>query len=122
MNRIHYLRLTGCSDTVLAGPAAALAAFSTTPAAASGSPGGLRALRHAQHLARDFDAILVPAHPVLRRLRTLARASSAVSSASGSVWRYFSVVRRLPWPRRSLTTWRSAPPESSQDACACLRS
>ena len=27
---------------------------------ASGSPGSLRALRYAQHLARDFDATLVP--------------------------------------------------------------
>jgi nucleotide-binding universal stress UspA family protein len=27
---------------------------------ASGSPGSLRALRYAQHLARDFDVILVP--------------------------------------------------------------
>ena len=26
----------------------------------SGSPAGLRALRYAHHLARDFDAILVP--------------------------------------------------------------
>src|ERR1022692_3059417 len=44
------------------------------------------------------------------RLRILERASRAVSSASGRVCRYFSVVRRLPWPRRCLTTWRSAPP------------
>jgi nucleotide-binding universal stress UspA family protein len=27
---------------------------------ASGSPGSLRALRHAEHLARDFDATLMP--------------------------------------------------------------
>jgi hypothetical protein len=27
---------------------------------ASGSPGSLRALRYAQHLARDFEAILMP--------------------------------------------------------------
>jgi nucleotide-binding universal stress UspA family protein len=27
---------------------------------ASGSPGSLRALRYAQHLARDYDATLVP--------------------------------------------------------------
>jgi len=37
------------------------------------------------------------------RWRILWRASRAVSSASGSVCRYFSVVRKLPCPRRSLT-------------------
>lgn len=38
----------------------------------------------------------------LRRVRS--NAASAASLASGSVWRYFSVVLMLPWPRRSLTT------------------
>jgi hypothetical protein len=52
------------------------------------------------------------------RSRMLARASSAVSSASG----YLSVVRRLPCPSRCRTTWRSVPPASSQEACACRRS
>ena len=46
-------------------------------------------------------------------------ASSAVSSAVGRLCRYRSVVTMLAWPRRSLTTCRSAPPARSQDACAC---
>jgi hypothetical protein len=53
------------------------------------------------------------ANPVLR---TRERASSAVSSASGSVCRYLSVVTMLAWPSRSLTTCRSAPPARSHDA------
>src|ERR1039457_2617963 len=40
----------------------------------------------------------------------LASAVRAVSSVSARVWRYFSVVMMLPWPSRSLTVWRSAPP------------
>jgi hypothetical protein len=36
--------------------------------------------------------------------------TTAVSSLSGSVCTYRSFVRRLPWPRRWRTTWRSAPP------------
>jgi hypothetical protein len=55
-------------------------------------------------------------------LRILVRASSAVSSAVGRLWRYFSVVEMLAWPSRSLTTCRSAPPARSHEACACLRS
>ena len=53
---------------------------------------------------------------------TRSSAASAVSSAVGSVCRYLPVVATEPWPRRSFTTWRSAPPASSQDACEWRRS
>lgn len=56
------------------------------------------------------------------RLRIRENASSAVSSASSNVCRYFSVVAIEAWPNRSLTTCRSAPPASNQEAWACLRS
>ena len=42
--------------------------------------------------------------------RILSNAARAALPASGSVCRYFSVVVIEPWPRRSLTTCRSAPP------------
>jgi len=56
------------------------------------------------------------------RFRVRWSASSAVLSVSGRVWRYFSVVRRLPWPRRALTVWMSAPPARSKEAWAWGRS
>jgi hypothetical protein len=57
-------------------------------------------------------------HADFPRLRILLKASSARSSAPGGVCRYFSVVAMLPWPRRSFTICKSAPPASSQEACA----
>ena len=53
--------------------------------------------------------------------RILAKAFTAVSSASGRLCRYFSVVEMLPCPSRSFTTWRSAPPARSQDRWAWRR-
>ena len=58
----------------------------------------------------------VQSQAALGRVRTWRRAVRAVSSASGRVWRYFSVVTMLAWPRRSLTTSRSAPPANSHEA------
>ena len=52
------------------------------------------------------------------RLRILLKASSAVSSASGSACRYLCVVDMSECPSRSLTTARSAPPARSHEACA----
>ena len=49
----------------------------------------------------------------------MSNAAKAAFPASGSVCRYFSVVVMDPWPRRSLTTCKSAPPASSHEACAC---
>src|SRR5260221_9068462 len=68
-----------------------------------------------QH-ARGVAGPWVHAVTLRLRVRILANASSAVSSASGKVCKYFSVVEMLPCPRRSFTVWRSAPPASSQDA------
>jgi len=67
-----------------------------------------------------YPGLLAPEVP--HRQRILAKASSAVSSASGKVCRYFSVVAMLAWPSRSFTTCRSAPPASSHDAWAWRRS
>jgi hypothetical protein len=56
------------------------------------------------------------------RVWTRVRASRLRWSVSGRVWRYFWVVWIWAWPMRSMTDWRSAPPASSQEAWACLRS
>jgi hypothetical protein len=68
-----------------------------------------RARVHADLLGRRVVGFVL-------RLRIRESASSAVSSASDRVCRYLSVVTMLAWPRRSLTTCRSAPPAKSQDA------
>jgi hypothetical protein len=48
--------------------------------------------------------------------------SAVMVSAWGRVCKYCSVVVNLARPMRSLTAWRSAPPESSQKAWAWRRS
>ena len=55
-------------------------------------------------------------------VRTVSKAARALSSASGSVCRYFWVVMIWAWPMRSMTVLRSAPPASSQEAWAWRRS
>ena len=52
------------------------------------------------------------------RWRMRVNASIALSSASGSVCRYFWVVWIWECPRRSITVLRSAPPARSHEACA----
>ena len=76
--------------------------------------------RHAS--VREARARSAVPGPSLRRPATRVKASRFFWSLSGSVWRYFCVVWICACPIRSITPFRSAPPASSHDACACRRS
>ena len=80
---------------------------------------GLRALLAFQPDEQIADQAVV----VGWRFRVRMRSSAwRAVSASGSVCRYRSVVRRLPCPSRSFTIWMSVPPASGHEAWACRRS